>query len=94
VTLEQSRHQGLKTRGLTSWAIAHFVLKTQGHETEMDQEPQDQRDERDHEGELFSGSSERAQQLYRESKRVRRLTERKLWWQANGAKPREPEKEG
>jgi hypothetical protein len=49
----------------------------------MDQEPQDQRDERDHEGELFSGSSERAQQLYRESKRVRRLTERKLWWEQN-----------
>lgn len=34
----------------------------------------------DHEANLFIGSSSKARELFKEAKRVRRLTERKLWW--------------
>jgi len=49
----------------------------------------------DHEANLFEGASEKAKQLFTESKRVRRQVERKLWWQANGqARTSKPEGEG
>jgi hypothetical protein len=46
----------------------------------------------DHEANLFSGASEKAKQLFTESKRVRRAAERRLWWQQN--KPKGPPPEG
>lgn len=49
--------------------------------------PTGPQDKQDQEAKLFESSSERAQQLFRESKRVRRQVERKLWWQANKPKP-------
>jgi hypothetical protein len=41
----------------------------------------------DHEAQLFSGSSEKAKQLHKESKRVRRLADRRAWWQQHGKPP-------
>jgi hypothetical protein len=51
--------------------------------------PQDKRDGAAERG-LFEGcASDKAKELYAESKRVRRQVERRLWWQAN--KPKEGE---
>jgi hypothetical protein len=41
----------------------------------------------DFEANLFAGSSEKAKELYRESKRVRRLADRKSWWLNRGKEP-------
>jgi hypothetical protein len=47
----------------------------------------------DHENGLFIGSSDRAQELYKEAKRVRRLSERKAWWNQNQKQPSAAEHE-
>jgi len=41
----------------------------------------------DHEANLFIGSTSKAQELYAESKRVRRLAERKAWWNNRQKEP-------
>lgn len=38
----------------------------------------------DHEANLFAGASPRAQELYAQSKRVRRLAARRAWWNEHG----------
>lgn len=40
----------------------------------------------DREAQLFENASDIAKALYRDSKRVRRTVERRLWWQQNKPK--------
>jgi hypothetical protein len=42
----------------------------------------------DHEANLFTGSSERAKELYAQTKRVRRLAARREWWNQNKPQPK------
>jgi hypothetical protein len=43
-------------------------------------------DKQDAERGLFEGASDKAKELFAESKRVRRQVERRLWWQQNRPK--------
>lgn len=47
----------------------------------------------DHEANLFIGSTSKAQELYAESKRVRRRADRKAWWNQNRPQPSATERE-
>lgn len=41
-------------------------------------------EKRDHESGLFAGASDKARELFAESKRVRRAVERRQWWTQHG----------
>jgi hypothetical protein len=47
----------------------------------------------DQEAGLFIGSSAKAQELFAEAKRVRRLADRKAWWNQNRPQPSAAERE-
>jgi hypothetical protein len=53
----------------------------------MADEPTPKDSPADHEANLFVGSSTKAQELYAEAKRVRRLAARAEWWNQNRRQP-------